>query len=70
MEKDMRYYVQITGDRMLDNIEKSHELTEELIKEYELFREKSNNSDNSLLTTLSFMYSNSEDSHSILMTFI
>ncbi|MCI5503819.1 MAG: SIS domain-containing protein [Eubacterium sp.] len=45
MEKDMRYYVQITGDRMLDNIEKSHELTEELIKEYELFREKSNNSD-------------------------
>ena len=35
MEKDMRYYVQITGDRMLDNIEKSHELTEELIKEYE-----------------------------------
>ena len=45
MKKDMKYYVEITGERMLTNIEKSRELTEELLKEYELFQKKSGNSD-------------------------
>ena len=43
MKKDMKYYVEITGERMLTNIEKSRELTEELLKEYELFQKKSGN---------------------------